>query len=197
MSPQTPEIARTDPQRTPETNDDRPAGTGVCARFLTGLAAAGAAVVAAALFAEPATVDGPTPWAILGVVAVLLLLISLVGFAAAAWEVFGSGRRLLRIGALSGLAALVLVAIAITLRLFVPLPLQTVLIQFSDLAGRVQIEYCPTLPQSFAGSTMAAELHGSDAIVPVKVTGDVCGSDEFPNGVWLYLARSSVILGAE
>ena len=190
MSPQVSEIAsRTDA-------GEQPDRTAASARFLTGLAAAGAAVVGAALLAAPGTSEAP-PWTIVGVVALVLFLVCLVGFAAAGWGPTGRRQRLLRIGALSGIAALVAVVVALLMRLFLPLPLQTVLIQFSDLAGRVQIEYCPTLPQSFAGSTTAAELHGSGTVVAVKVTGDVCGSAEFVDGVWLYLARSSITIGAE
>jgi hypothetical protein len=196
MSPQESEIARTDQQRSPETDNDRPDGTGASARFLTGLTAAGATVVAAALLADPWAAPGQAPWAVVAVLALLLLLVSMVGFAAAAWGA-SSRRRLLRIGSLSGIAGVLVVAAAIGMRLFVPLPLQSVLIQFSDLNGRVQIEYCPTLPQSFAGSTTASDLRGTASVVPVKVTGEVCGSDEFPSGVWLYLARSSVTIGAE
>lgn len=197
MSPQVSEIARTAPQRAPEPADDSPGGARASARFLTALAAAGAVVVAAALLAEPGTSAGVAPWTVPAVLALLLLLVSVVGFAAGAWGTTERRRLLLRLGGLSGIAALVAVAVAITMRLFLPLPLQGVLVQFSDLAGRVQIEYCPTLPQSFSGSTTADGLHGTDSVVPVKVSGEVCGSDAFPNGVWLYLARSSITLGAE
>lgn len=197
MSPQLSEIARTDRQTTPETHGDEPDATGASARLLTGLTAVGAVVLAAALFAEPVTAAGLAPWTIVAVLALVLFLVSLAGFAAAAWGRVGRRRGLLRIGGLSGLAALAVVAIAVAIRVFLPLPLQGVLVQFSDLAGRVQIEYCPTLPQSFAGSITAADLHGSSAVVPVKVSGEVCGSNEFPQGLWLYLVRSSVTLGAE
>lgn len=197
MSPQVSEIAQTDQQRSPETDIDRPDGTGTSARFLSGLTAASATVVAAALISDPGVNPAQAPWTVVGALALLLLLVSTAGFAAATWGASGRRRRLLRIGGLSGIAGVLVVAVAIGMRLFLPLPLQSVLIQFSDLNGRVQIEYCPTLPQSFAGSTTAADLHGTAAVLPVKVTGEVCGSGEFPGGVWLYLARSSVTIGAE
>ncbi|TFD51585.1 hypothetical protein E3T55_07675 [Cryobacterium frigoriphilum] len=196
MSPEVSEIARTQPQRSPEPAGERSDAAAASARFLTGLAAAAATVVAAALLAEPEIIPA-APWTIVGIVALVLFLVSLVGFAAAAWGPTSRRRRLMRVGGLSGVAGLAVVCVALAMRLFLPLPLQTVLVQFSDLAGRVQIEYCPTLPQSFAGSATAAELQGTAAVVAVKVTGEVCGSEEFADGVWLYLTRSSITLGAE
>lgn len=196
MSPQTSEIAERDRQLTPAANGDRPDGRGPSAQFLAGLTAATAAVVAGALFAEPSQITVHAPWVATGVLAFVLLLVSLIGFAAAAWST-QHRRRTLRIAGVSGVAGLLVVAVTIAVRLFVPLPLQTVLIQFSDLEGRVQIEYCPTLPQSFSASTTAADLHGTAAVLPVKVSGDVCGSEEFPGGIWLYLARSSVTVGGQ
>jgi len=197
MSPQVSQTTQPAPQRAAEAGVDGRGDAGTSARFVTGLTAVGAAVVAAGLLAEPATGQGVAPWTLVGMVALVLLLVSVVALAGAVWGTAGRRGQLTRLGGFAATAALVAVAVTIGMRLFLPLPLQTVLVQFSDLAGRVQIDYCPTLPQSFAGRTTAADLTGTDNVVAVKVTGEVCGSKEFPKGIWLYLARSSITVGVE
>jgi len=163
--------------------------------FSAALAAVVAVALAGVLLLAPGATPASAPWIAPAALALILLLGSTLVFAAA--TVGGPARRrtLRLIGALTAGGGAVLIVVAVALRLFVPLPLQDVLVQFSDLNGRVQIEYCPTLPQSFAGSATAEALQGTRSVVPVKVSGDVCGSSDFPNGVWLYLARSSITVG--
>jgi hypothetical protein len=92
--------------------------------------------------------------------------------------------------------ALVATAILIGVKLFLPGGSQTVLVQFSDLSGRVQLEYCPSLPASFEAVAYTDDLVADTGVIPVKVSGDVCGSPQFDDGVWIYLHRSAVTLAS-
>ena len=92
--------------------------------------------------------------------------------------------------------ALVAIAIMLGLRLFLPGGTQSVLVQFSDLSGRVQLEYCPTLPASFEAVAYTDDLLADTGIIPVRVTADVCGAPEFDDGLWIYLHRSAVTLAS-
>ncbi len=94
--------------------------------------------------------------------------------------------------------ALALVAIAIMagVRWFLPAPEQQVIVQFSDLSGRVQLEYCPRLPASFEATAYADDLQGGSSVIPVKVSPEVCGDSRFDDGIWIYLHRASVTVAS-
>jgi hypothetical protein len=92
--------------------------------------------------------------------------------------------------------ALVAVAVMVGVKLFLPGGSQPVLVQFSDLSGRVQLEYCPSLPASFEAIAYTDDLLADTGVIPVKVTADVCGAPEFDDGVWIYLHRSAVTLAS-
>ena len=92
--------------------------------------------------------------------------------------------------------ALVAIGIMLGLRLFLPGGTQSVLVQFSDLSGRVQLEYCPTLPASFEAVAYTDDLLADTGVIPVRVTADVCGAPEFDDGLWIYLHRSAVTLAS-
>ena len=102
----------------------------------------------------------------------------------------GTGQT--RIGTLLGTIGLALAAVAVLLAVLLPRPTAAIMVQFTDLAGRVQLEYCPTLPGSFAGTASHDDLAGSSPILPVKVTAEACGNPEYTDGVWIYLNRASV-----
>lgn len=102
----------------------------------------------------------------------------------------GTGQT--RIGTLLGTIGLALAAVAVLLAVLLPRPTAAIMVQFTDLAGRVQLEYCPTLPGSFAGTASHDDLAGSSPILPVKVTAEACGNPEYTEGVWIYLNRASV-----
>jgi hypothetical protein len=108
-----------------------------------------------------------------------------------------AGRR--RIGAGSVLAAvailaLMAVAVLVGARLFLAGQTQDVWVQFSDVNGRVQLEYCSSLPESFTGSVRNGDLGSTSPLVPVKVGPEVCANPDFPDGVWIHLHRSQVTL---
>lgn len=92
--------------------------------------------------------------------------------------------------------ALVAIAIMVGLRLFLPGGSQPVLVQFSDLSGRVQLEYCPSLPASFEAVAYTDDLIADTGVIPVRVTAEVCGEPRFDDGVWIYLHRSAVTLAS-
>ncbi len=92
---------------------------------------------------------------------------------------------------------LIVVAIMVGVKLFFPGSAQPVLVQFSDLSGRVQLEYCPSLPASFEGTAFSDDLRGEANLIPVKVSGEICGDTRFTEGVWIYLHRGSVTLASE
>jgi hypothetical protein len=92
--------------------------------------------------------------------------------------------------------ALVALAVMVGITLFLPSGSQPVLVQFSDLSGRVQLEYCPSLPASFEAIAHTDDLQGGSSVIPVKVSAEVCGDSRFNDGVWIYLHRSSVTLAS-
>lgn len=92
--------------------------------------------------------------------------------------------------------ALVAVAVMVGIKLFLPGGTQPVLVQFSDLSGRVQLEYCPSLPASFEGIARTDDLQGGSSVLPVRVSAEVCGDSRFDDGVWIYLHRSSVTVAS-
>ena len=106
-------------------------------------------------------------------------------------------RGLTILGSVFGVVGLALAALAVVLTVLLPVPAQRIMVQFTDLYGRVQLEYCPTLPASFAATASRADLVGSSTILPVKVSGEVCGDSEFTDGVWIYLNRASVTVSGQ
>ncbi|TFC05786.1 hypothetical protein E3O42_02385 [Cryobacterium adonitolivorans] len=106
-------------------------------------------------------------------------------------------RGLTILGSVLGVVGLALAALAVVLTVLLPAPTERIMVQFTDLYGRVQLEYCPTLPASFAATASRADLVGSSSILPVKVTGVVCGDSEYTDGVWIYLNRASVTVADE
>ena len=69
---------------------------------------------------------------------------------------------------------------------------QPVFVQFIDLSGRVQLEFCPTLPAAFTGTTTSEDLHRDSGTLAVTVTPEVCGNPDFSEEVQIYLNRSSI-----
>jgi len=102
------------------------------------------------------------------------------------------GRGLTILGSVFGVVGLGLAALAVVLTVLLPAPTARIEVQFTDLYGRVQLEYCPSLPGSFAATASLADLEGSATILPVKVSGETCGNPEFTDGIWIYLNRASV-----
>ena len=164
------------------------------ARFMAALVSAGAVALAAGLVSLPAAESGTTPLTIAGMAGLGLLLASAALFSGAslsgapAWGL----RSLMAIGSLCAIVALVSVLTVVGVRVLAPAPQQSVSVQFIDLSGRVQLEYCPSLPGSFTARASATDLRATSAVLPVKVTGQVCGNPAFTHGVWLYLNRSSI-----
>ena len=106
-------------------------------------------------------------------------------------------RGLTILGSVFGVVGLALAALAVVLTVLLPTPTQRIMVQFTDLYGRVQLEYCPTLPASFEATASQADLVGSSTILPVRVSGQVCGDPEFTDGVWIYLNRTSVTVSGQ
>jgi hypothetical protein len=105
-----------------------------------------------------------------------------------------AGTGLTLVGALLGTLGLGLATVAIALAVLVPAPTESILVQFTDLYGRVQLEYCPALPASFDGIASADDLVGSSTILPVKVTAETCGNPDYTDGVWIYLNRAAITI---
>lgn len=163
------------------------------------LASVGALALTVGLVTMLPADSRPPIWAIVAFVAVVLLLASvgLYGGALLAGAGADRARSLASRGSLLALVALAAIAVALGIKLFVPTPVEAIFVQFSDLAGRVQLEYCPSLPGSFEAKATAADIRGTSAVVPVLVSGDVCGNTDFTDGVWLHLKRSSVTIAVE
>lgn len=175
---------------------------------MAGLVSAGAAALAAGLGFW--AVAGITPWNAAAAGALVLLLISVCFYAGASLSAGGARydrseleqnermivriRTLSLLGAVFGTVALALVVVFVGGRLFVPEPEQAVVVQFSDLEGRVQLEYCPSLPSSFEATATAADLAGNEPTIPLSVTASVCGDDSLRDGVVLYLDRSAITI---
>ncbi|QYF74763.1 hypothetical protein [Cryobacterium sp. PAMC25264] len=168
--------------------------------------AVAAAVIAAGLRFAPqvSAYAGLSPWVFAGLLGFVLVLAgACVLFAASLPNAPSSGhahdenrmpagRGLTILGAVLGLVGLALAALAVLLAVVLPAPTQRIMVQFTDLYGRVQLEYCPTLPGSFEATASQADLVGSSTILPVKVSGATCGDPEYTDGVWIYLNRDSV-----
>ena len=103
-----------------------------------------------------------------------------------------AGRGLTLTGTVLGTVGLARAAIAVALAALLPTPTAAIAVQFTDLYGRVQLEYCPDLPGSFAGTASHEDLVGSSTILPVKVTAEVCGNSDYTDGVWIYLNRAAI-----
>lgn len=162
--------------------------------LLAVLAAGGAMALTVSLLFLSAT-DGSAPiWSVLGLLGVALLLGTVV-LGLSAGRGHGRTTRIDRVAGLTGLLAVLTVVGMLAARLFLPAADQSVTVQFSDPTGRVVLEYCPTLPSSFAGVARSSDISGTAATIPVRVTADVCGNPEFSDGVWLYLTRTGVTLG--
>jgi hypothetical protein len=101
-------------------------------------------------------------------------------------------RGLTVFGAVLGAAGLVSAALAVALAALLPSPTENISVQFTDLYGRVQLEYCPTLPASFEATASQHDLLGSSTILPVRVTPETCGNADYTDGVWIYLNRDAV-----
>lgn len=166
------------------------------ARFLGVAFLGAAAVIAVSLWSAPGVTAyaGLRPWvfaALLGFILVLAGACVLFG-ASLPRPVPAPERGLTILGSVLGVIGLALAALAVVLAVLLPAPTQRIMVQFTDLAGRVQLEYCPTLPGSFTGTASQADLAGSSTILPVKVDAHTCGDPEFTDGVWIYLNRRSV-----
>jgi len=114
------------------------------------------------------------------------------GAAAARTPAATPGRSLTVLGIGIGLAGLAVAAIAVLIAVLIPTRTESIMVQFTDLTGRVQLEYCPGLPGSFSGLAAHTDLTGADTILPVKVSAETCGNPEFTGGVWIYLNRTSI-----
>jgi hypothetical protein len=101
-------------------------------------------------------------------------------------------RGLTIVGAVLGAVGLALAAVAVALAVLLPAPTANISVQFTDLYGRVQLEYCPTLPASFEATASQHDLLGSSTILPVKITAETCGNADYTDGVWIYLNRDAV-----
>ena len=168
--------------------------------------AVAAAVIAAGLRFAPqvSAYSGLSSWVFAGLLGFVLVLAGACVLFAASLPTSPSsghahddsrmpaGRGLTILGAVLGLVGLALAALAVLLAVVLPAPTQRIMVQFTDLYGRVQLEYCPTLPGSFEATASQADLVGSSTILPVKVSGVTCGDPEYTDGVWIYLNRDSV-----
>lgn len=103
-----------------------------------------------------------------------------------------AGRLLTLLGALLGTVGLGVAALSLALAVLLPTPTESIMVQFTDLVGRVQLEYCPTLPASFAGTASHDDLAEAATILPVKVSAETCGNSDYTDGVWIYLNRTAV-----
>jgi hypothetical protein len=101
-------------------------------------------------------------------------------------------RSFSRLGAVFAVAALLAVAALGALRILAPPAERPVSVQFTEISGRVQLEYCPGLPSSFEALARPTDLASSSTLLPVWVATRVCGNPSFQHGVWLYLNRASI-----
>ena len=101
-------------------------------------------------------------------------------------------RSLSRLGAVFAVAALLAVAVLGAVRILAPPAERPVSVQFTEISGRVQLEYCPGLPSSFEALAKSTDMASSSTLLPVWVASRVCGNPSFQQGVWLYLNRASI-----
>ncbi len=145
---------------------------------------------------------------LLALASIVLLLIGITFYLSAAVaaapstiadpEADRSTRTLRRIRSLSGFGALFAIAAVLAiaglgaLRVLAPPAERPVSVQFSEITGRVQLEYCPNLPSSFEALVKPTDLASSSTLLPLWVASRVCGNPSFQHGVWLYLNRSTI-----
>lgn len=193
------------------TPDDSDAPRRAHARFLGALLSLATITVAVwlALNTDNAHEETTRSQLLVAVIALLSFLISMAFYLAAA---AATGRRrgdfeadrvaradrsvrsLSAAGAIFASVALLLIAGLGILRIFAPPAERPVSVQFSEITGRVQLQYCPTLPGSFEALVKPADLASSSTVLPVWVSNKVCGNPNFYNGVWLYLNRATITI---
>ncbi|TFD84798.1 hypothetical protein [Cryobacterium serini] len=179
------------------------------ARFVAALLSAVAFVVAVwlAVLANDAVSGSPRHQLLILLASIVLLVIGILfyfGAAAAGQHDPGDleparsarlARRIhlrSRLGAVFAVSALLAVAAVGALRILTPPAERPVSVQFTEITGRVQLEYCPSLPSSFEALATPTDLASSSTLLPVWVASRVCGNPSFQHGVWLYLNRSSI-----
>ncbi|TFD03596.1 MULTISPECIES: hypothetical protein [unclassified Cryobacterium] len=180
------------------------------ARFLAALLCAAALAVAVWLALNTGEdVYGATRTQLfLALASIALLLIGITFYLAASMatarsissdlEVDRAARTIRRIRSLSGFGAVFAIAAVMAiaglgaLRILAPPAERPVSVQFSEVTGRVQLEYCPSLPSSFEALAKPTDLASSSTLLPVWVASRVCGNPSFQHGVWLYLNRSTI-----
>ena len=179
------------------------------ARFVVALLSAAAVVVAVwlAVNTNDAAFGGTRDQLLISLASIVLLTIGIVFYlsAAAAGQhdrgnleparsarIARRSRSLSRLGAVFAVAALLAVAALGALRILVPPAERPVSVQFTEITGRVQLEYCPDLPSSFDALAKPTDLASSSTLLPVWVASRVCGNPSFQRGTWLYLNRSSI-----
>lgn len=167
------------------------------AGFLGAVLAVAAAVIAAGLRFAPSVsaYSGLTPGVFAGLLGFLLVLAGACVLFAVPFSgpaIAPGATTLTILGGLLGLVGLTFAALAVLLAVVLPPPTESVMVQFTDLDGRVRLEYCPALPASFAAAASPDDLIGSATILPVKVSAEVCGNPEFTAGIWIYLNRDAV-----
>ncbi|MDJ0338801.1 hypothetical protein [Cryobacterium sp. PH31-O1] len=180
------------------------------ARFLAALLSAAALALALWLVASTGdAVPAATQAQLLVALGTLVLLLTGITFYLAAASISGrrnvdsagvdasarvirSIRVLSAFGAVFAVVAVLGVAGLGALRVFAPPADRPVSVQFSEITGRVQLEFCPSLPSAFEALATPADLAGSSTLLPIWVASRVCGNPSFQNGVWLYLNRSTI-----
>ncbi|TFD60176.1 hypothetical protein E3T39_08015 [Cryobacterium suzukii] len=179
------------------------------ARFVAALLGAAAVAVAVwlAVNTNDAVSGSPRNQLLIGLASIMLLIIGIMFYLGAASAVEHDpgdleparsariARRIRsrsRLGAVFAVAALLTVVGLGTLRILVPPAERPVSVQFTEITGRVQLEYCPSLPSSFEALAKQTDLASSSTLLPVWVASRVCGNPSFQHGVWLYLNRSSI-----
>ena len=190
------------------------------ARFLAAVLSAGALALAGWLALTASDEASVTPYGqrLVALVALVLFLSGITFYLAAAvatgprsretarptqpsaghLEADRSASTIRRIRSLSTVGAVFAIAagLAVTglgaLQILVPPAERRVSVQFSDITGRVELEFCPSLPSSFEALAKPADLAASSTLIPVWVASRVCGNPSFQNGVWLYLNRSTI-----
>ena len=179
------------------------------ARFVAALLSAAAFAIAVwlAVHTNDAVSGSTRDQLLISLVSIVLLIIGTVFYLSAAvtgqhdsedfeparpMRVARRVRSLSRFGAVFAVAALLAVAALGALRILAPPAERPVSVQFTEITGRVQLEYCPGLPSSFEALAKPTDLASSSTLLPVWVASRVCGNPSFQQGVWLYLNRASI-----
>jgi hypothetical protein len=157
------------------------------------LAVAAAVIAAGLMFAPRLTAYSEiSPWMVSALGGFVLVLGGACVVFAATLAAAAARGGLIKMGAVLGAAGLALTAVAVALAVVLPTPTETIMVQFTDLYGRVQLEYCPTLPASFEATASRNDLLGSSTILPVRVSAETCGNADYSDGVWVYLNREAI-----